>query len=117
MRDETYLQERYICLDCSVRGILKLNIEETRYMPNPCELNSRNTDGQISQAKERKKKKLEFTEALCPVRLTYYQCRQLSEICRNSRVDIVEHPPNSQEQQHLSTLAVVCDKAIQDQIA
>ena len=53
MRDETCVQERYKCVDCSVWGIPKLNIKETRYLPNPCELNSRNTDGQISQAKER----------------------------------------------------------------
>ena len=52
MRDETYVQERYICLDCSVRGIPKLNLEETRFLPSTCELNSRNTYGQISQAKE-----------------------------------------------------------------
>ena len=50
-----YKKDKYICLDCSVWGILKLNLEETRYLQNPCELNSRNTDGQISQAKEQTK--------------------------------------------------------------
>ena len=47
MRDETHVQERYICLDCSVWDIPKLNLEETRYLPTSCELNSRNTDENI----------------------------------------------------------------------
>ena len=100
----------YICLDCSVWGIPKLNLKETRYLPNPCEINSRNSDGQISQAKERTKiTYLGATPSKIDLLLVTDNCQRYAATLGETE----SYTLNKRHyQQHLSTLAVVCDKAI-----
>ena len=115
MRDETYVQERYICLDCSFSGIHKLKLEETRYLPNPCELSSRNTDGQTSHAKERTKRTyLGATPSKIDLLSVTNNCQRYAATLGETESNTLL---KRHHQQDVSTLAVVCDKAIQGQVA
>ena len=115
MRDETYVQERYTCLNCSVWGIPKLNLKEKSYLANPCELNSGNSDGQISQAKEQTKRTyLGATPSKIDLLSVTDNCQRYTATLGETESNTLK---KRHYQQHLSTLAVVCDKSIQEQIA